>query len=65
MPLPDPKTAFPITLPDGSKHAGTVLLSAVIDHPKFDVGDYTYASNFTPPEDWASHLAPWRTHPTC
>ena len=59
MPLPDPKTAFPITLPDGSKHDGTVLLSAVIDHPKFEIGDYTYASDFTPPEDWASHLAPY------
>ncbi len=59
MPLPDPTNAFPITLPDGSKHAGTVLLSAVIVHPKFVVGDYTYASDFTPPEDWASHLAPY------
>lgn len=59
MPLPDPTNAFPITLPDGSKHAGTVLLAAVIDHPKLVVGDYTYASDFTPPEDWASHLAPY------
>ncbi len=59
MPLPDPKTAFPITLPNGSKHAGTVLLSEVIEHPKFEVGDFTYASDFSPPDDWASHLAPY------
>lgn len=59
MPLPDPKTAFPITLPDGSKHAGTVLLSAVIDQDNIKVGDYTYASDFTPPDDWAPHLAPY------
>ncbi|SMP22070.1 CatB-related O-acetyltransferase [Shimia sagamensis] len=59
MPLPDPNTAFPVTLPDGSKHAGTVFLSAVIDHPKFEVGDHTYASDFSPPKNWASHLAPF------
>lgn len=59
MPLPDPKTAFPITLPDGSKHTGTVLLSAVIDQDNIKVGDYTYASNFDPPEDWAQHLVPY------
>ncbi|WP_294227862.1 CatB-related O-acetyltransferase [uncultured Shimia sp.] len=59
MPLPDPKTAFPVTLPDGSKHAGTVFLSAVIKHPRFEVGDNTYASDFSPPKNWASHLAPY------
>ncbi|WP_412554167.1 CatB-related O-acetyltransferase [Shimia sp. MIT1388] len=59
MPLPDPKTAFPITLPDGSKHAGTVLLSAVIDQDNIKVGDYTYASDFDPPEDWAQRLVPY------
>ncbi len=59
MPLPDPKTAFPITLPDGSKHAGTVLLSAVIDQDNIKVGDYTYASDFDPPEDWVQRLVPY------
>ena len=58
MPLPDPKTAFPITLPDGSKHAGTVLLAAVIDQDNIKVGDYTYASDFDPPEDWTQRLVP-------
>ncbi|PSL19602.1 CatB-related O-acetyltransferase [Shimia abyssi] len=59
MHLPDPSQRYPITLPDGSAHKGTVFLSQVIDHPKFHAGAYTYASDFNPPQDWASHLAPY------
>lgn len=58
-PLPAADRAHPITLPDGSSHPGTVYLKNVIDHPKFEVGDYTYASDFDPPEDWATRLAPY------
>lgn len=57
--LPDAARRHPITLPDGSPHVGTVHLKAVIDHPRFVVGDYTYASDFDPPEDWAARLAPY------
>ncbi|MBO9465193.1 CatB-related O-acetyltransferase [Tropicibacter sp. R15_0] len=59
MQLPDPKRAYPITLPDGSVHKGTVFLNQVIDHPRMRIGDFTYASDFSPPDDWASHLAPY------
>lgn len=55
----DPSQAHPILLADGSAHKGTVFLSAVIDNPKFDVGAFTYASAFDPPDDWASRLAPY------
>lgn len=58
-PFPAPDTAHPVPLPDGSRHAGTVFLSAVLDHPRIEVGDYSYASANTPPEDWAYHLAPY------
>jgi len=58
-PFPDPNTRTPLILPDGTAHAGTVFLKAVIDHPRFVVGDYSYASANTPPEDWAAHLAPY------
>ncbi|MEY8837760.1 antibiotic acetyltransferase, partial [Cribrihabitans sp. XS_ASV171] len=51
MPLPDPTHAHPITLPDGSAHEGTVFLNRVVDHPRFIAGDYTYASDFDPPQD--------------
>lgn len=59
--LPDPARTYPITLPDGSTHNGTVFLSRVIDHPRFIVGDYTYASDFDPPapDGWAARLAPY------
>ncbi len=58
-PFPGPHVLRPVPLPDGSTHSGTVFLSAAIDHPRIDVGDYTYASSFDPPEDWAARLAPY------
>ncbi|WP_368184962.1 CatB-related O-acetyltransferase [Aestuariibius sp. HNIBRBA575] len=57
--FPNPGTRHPITLPDGQGHVGTVFLKPAIDHPRFHVGDYTYASAFAPPEDWAACLAPY------
>jgi virginiamycin A acetyltransferase len=59
MTFPSPNTRNPVLLPDGNAHAGTVFLSAVVDHPRFEIGDYTYASAHKPPEDWATHLAPY------
>lgn len=59
MPLPDPCRRYPITLPDGSDHEGTVFLSQAIDHPRFQAGAFTYASDFDAPQDWASRLAPY------
>ena len=60
--FPAPDTRHPLVMPDGTRHAGTVFLSAVIDHPNWQVGDYTYASAWTEPPDWAAHLAPF-LHP--
>ncbi|MCT4609603.1 MAG: CatB-related O-acetyltransferase [Pelagimonas sp.] len=57
--LPSPDVTYPIILPDGTPHRGTVFLRNVIDNPRFQVGDFTYASDFDPPEDWATHLAPY------
>jgi virginiamycin A acetyltransferase len=37
-------------------------LKAIIDHPRIDIGDYTYASDFDPPSDpldWQGRLAPY------
>jgi len=58
-PFPRPDTRHPIRLPDGSAHQGSVYLKAVIDHPRIEVGDYSYASAHHPPDDWAAHLAPY------
>lgn len=60
--FPPPDTVFPIRLPGGDRHTGTVFLSAVLDHPRIDAGDYSYASAFDPPSDptgWAARLAPY------
>lgn len=57
--FPKPETTHPLTLPDGSTHQGTVFLNAVIDHPRMEIGDYSYAHAFDPPEDWAARLAPY------
>ena len=61
MPFPfsSPDTLHPLRLPDGTGHPGTVFLKPAIDHPRFEVGEYTYASAHVPPDDWAAHLAPW------
>lgn len=57
--FPTPDTRHPVTLPDGTPHEGTVFLNAVIDHPRMEIGDYSYASAHRPPADWAAHLAPY------
>ncbi|NND40818.1 MAG: CatB-related O-acetyltransferase [Silicimonas sp.] len=59
MPFPSPTTRYPLPLPDGSTHPGAVFLSAVIDHPRIAVGDYSYAFDFDPPDDWSARLAPY------
>jgi virginiamycin A acetyltransferase len=61
MPLSfaDPDQLYPVILPDGSPHKGTVFLRPAIDHPRMDIGAYTYASTHHPPADWAAHLAPY------
>ncbi|MCI2394516.1 CatB-related O-acetyltransferase [Aliiroseovarius sediminis] len=59
--LPDTTRIHPVTLPDGTTHEGTVFLSNVIDQPNIEVGDFTYASDFDPPQldGWAARLAPY------
>lgn len=57
--LPDPAARHPITLPDGTPHAGTVHLARVIDHPNIEVGDYSYYSSFDQIEDHAAAIAPY------
>lgn len=57
--FPPPDRRNPVRLADGSLHEGTVFLKAAVDHPRMVVGDYTYASAFDPPQDWAARLAPY------
>ncbi|MDR6757944.1 virginiamycin A acetyltransferase [Mycoplana sp. BE70] len=59
MPLLNSTLAHPITAPDGTVIRNTVYLRNVIDHPRIEVGDYSYASDFSCPDDWAATLAPY------
>ena len=62
MPFAKPDTAFPIRLPDGSHHQGTVFLKAVLTHPRIEVGDYSYYSDHSPlddPSGYAARIAPY------
>ncbi len=58
MPL-DPTLRHPLVLPDGTALPTMVYLSQVIDHPNIRIGDFTYANDFDPPDDWAGRLAPY------
>ena len=57
--LPAADRPFPLVFPDGNVHREMVQLSAVIDHPNWEVGRHAYANDFDPPADWARRLAPY------
>lgn len=58
MPL-DSNLTHPLVLPDGTVLPNMVHLNRVIDHPGIRIGDFTYANDFDPPDDWAARLAPY------
>ncbi|ABL68850.1 CatB-related O-acetyltransferase [Paracoccus denitrificans] len=55
----DAALPHPMRFPDGTLNRGLVHLNRVIDHPNIEIGDFTYASSFDPPDDWAVRLAPY------
>ncbi|AUH64266.1 CatB-related O-acetyltransferase [Paracoccus zhejiangensis] len=55
----DATSSYPMQFPDGRVNPGLVHLNRVIDHPNIEIGDFTYASSFDPPTDWAVRLAPY------
>lgn len=57
--FPDAASAHPMRLSNGEVNSGLVHLNRVIAHPNMKIGDFTYASSFDPPEDWAARLAPY------
>lgn len=62
MPFPSSQTDFPVQLANGTRHAGTVFLRAILDHSRIEAGDYSYASSHDPfvdGADVASRLAPY------
>lgn len=59
MPLLDANATHPITLPDGTLYRDTVYLKNVIDHPRMEIGDYSYYTHAGAPEETAQILAPY------
>ena len=59
MPLLDPNAVHPITLPDGTLYRDTVYLKNVIDHPRMEIGEFSYYTHSGRPEDTAQILAPY------
>lgn len=59
MGLLDSRKKHPMTLPDGTVIKQTVHLKEVINHPKIQVGEFSYYHNFEILEDYASYLAPY------
>lgn len=55
----DAALPHPMHLPNGQLNTGLVYLNRVIAHPNIQIGDFTYASSFDPPQDWAARLAPY------
>jgi acetyltransferase-like isoleucine patch superfamily enzyme len=59
MSLLDADAIHPITLPDGRVYSDTVYLKNVIDHPRIEVGDFSYYTHTGRPEETAQILAPY------
>lgn len=59
MPFLDPRQPHPITLADGTSYLQTVQLAAVIDHPRMEIGDYSYFTHSGRTEETATILAPY------
>ena len=62
MALLDRDAIHPITLPDGTVYRDTVYLKNVIDHPRMDIGDFSYYTHSGKLADTASILAPFLGH---
>ena len=59
MPLLDPAKRHPMVMPDGTVVRQTVHLKAVVDHPRIEVGEFSYYHNFEELADYAAFLAPY------
>lgn len=59
MPLLNPELAYPITLADGTPYRETMYLKNVIDHPRMEIGDFSYFSHAGTAAETASLLAPY------
>lgn len=57
--LLDPTKKYPMVMPDGSEIKTVVHLNQVIDHPRMEIGDFSYFGHFEVLQDYAGYLAPY------
>ncbi|WP_421590663.1 CatB-related O-acetyltransferase [Shinella sp. M27] len=62
MSLLNADVIHPITLPDGRVYTDTVYLKNVIDHPRIEVGDFSYFTHSGALQETAQMLAPYLGH---
>ncbi|SOC45816.1 virginiamycin A acetyltransferase [Rhizobium subbaraonis] len=62
MPILNAEATHPITLPDGTLYGDTVYLKNVVDHPRMEIGEYSYYTHSGEPDDTARILAPYLGH---
>ncbi len=55
----DPTQKHPMVMPDGTVITQVVHLNQVIDHPRMEIGDFSYYSDFEPVTDYANRIAPY------
>lgn len=55
----DPDLLHPHRLPDGTPNRSIVHLPRAIAQDNVKIGDFTYANDFDPPDDWRARLAPY------
>jgi virginiamycin A acetyltransferase len=55
----DPLLLHPHRLPDGSPNRCIVHLPRAIAQANVTIGEFTYANDFDPPDDWRARLAPY------
>ena len=55
----DPSQKYPMVLPDGTEVRTVVHLNQVIDHPRIEIGDFTYFGHLEVLDDYAAFLAPY------
>jgi len=55
----DPQKKHPMVMPDGTVVMQVVHLKEVIDHPRIEVGAFSYYHNFEVLDDYAAYLAPY------
>lgn len=60
--FPDSSSLNPIIFADGKTWPYTTFLKNAIDHPRVEVGEYTYFNDFTKPKNVAGRLIPYLHH---